>query len=301
MVRTKTRARTLEERFPDGRPPSLGPAYTYVPNNRTFTDHTGKPALMCWKSRSAQHPLPPLGSWLFYMVHPKVPRNFDGCAVYDGLTRDSKLADNFRYEFFFLPGATAEECATHFRGELEARGTIWPQIRKVDRASKIKEQKRGTEDERRSFQGSGLDEEEVVPSKGHGHESDENQDNVGGSQLPGLGWPESDRKLFYRGYFFMCRDAEIETKGADGEARHVDLFEFDPIPQDWGYPEDVDVEEMGEYDPMRQPIRSRRLEVGGPYFDANVCGWMELKKMVGWEFEAQQATYKALELGWESW
>ncbi|KAF4950586.1 hypothetical protein FGADI_8100 [Fusarium gaditjirri] len=254
MVRTKTRPRTLEERFPNGRPPTLGPAYTPVPNNRAFTDHTGKPALMSWESRPDQHALIPLSSWVFYMVHPNVSRNFDGCGFRDGLTRDSKLADNFRNEFFFLPGATAEECAAHFRGELQTRGTIWPQIRKVDRASKIKEQERGTEDERCSPHVSGLDDEEVVSSQGLGHESDENQDKVGGSRLPGLGWPESDRKLFFRGYFFMYRDAEVETEGADSEARHVNLCEFDPIPQDWGYPEDVDVEEMGEYDPMRHPI-----------------------------------------------
>lgn len=84
---------------------------------------------MLWISLRVKRPLPSLASWVFYMVHPDVPLDFDGRAfrsgLEDGHALDLARDSNFRYEFFFLPGATAEECHAHYRGEMEARGTIW--------------------------------------------------------------------------------------------------------------------------------------------------------------------------------
>ncbi|UPK95050.1 hypothetical protein LCI18_005985 [Fusarium solani-melongenae] len=123
MVRTKTRPRTLEERYPNDPPDiKLSPKYRIVYNNRIFNDHTGAPALMSWESPGVQRSLPPLASWIFYMTHPDVPRDFDGSLFYSSLQMDHQLGrgGSFRYEFF-LPGATAEECRTHVRGEMESR------------------------------------------------------------------------------------------------------------------------------------------------------------------------------------
>lgn len=96
-------------------PPKL---YKIVSNNRSFKDHTGRPALMSWESVGFTRSLPPLASWVFYMIHPDMPRDFNGCAFSSGLNDGYSLGrgGSFRYEFFFLPGATAEECYTHFRG-----------------------------------------------------------------------------------------------------------------------------------------------------------------------------------------
>ncbi|CAH0017913.1 unnamed protein product [Clonostachys rhizophaga] len=72
------------------------------------------------------------------MVNPETPRDFDGCTFSHGL-EDCRMVyhmSSFRYEFFFLPGATAEECVAHCRGELAARGTMWHQVRKVTQAWK---------------------------------------------------------------------------------------------------------------------------------------------------------------------
>ncbi|KAJ4187895.1 hypothetical protein NW767_012170 [Fusarium falciforme] len=302
MDRNKLRPRTLEERFPNGPPKvRLGPKGHSISNNHVFNDHTGKPALMSWESISVKSPLPPLASWVYYIVHPDAPRDFDGCAFHDGLTDGSSLGrgGRFRYEFFFLPGATAEECVVHFRGELKARGTIWRQIRKVERAIKLKKQESGQQEEHNSGEESGSDEEDTVSSQ----ESDQDQDDTAGSQLPGLVWLGPGRHSstqFYRGHLFMYTDAEIETRGADGEARHVYLVEFDPIPQ--REEDDDDDEDYGwDLDPMKYPVNSRRLKVRDKNSESSLGGWMEVKKIARWEEDANHATGKALDLGWESW
>ncbi|RSL79546.1 hypothetical protein CDV31_017198 [Fusarium ambrosium] len=244
MVRTKTRARTFEERWPNGAPSvRLGPTGRAVSNNHIFNDHTGKPALMSWGSTAVKCPLPPLSSWVYYMVHPDVPRDFDGCAFHNGLTEDSSISrgGRFRYEFFFLPGATAEECHAHYRGEMEARGTLWRQVRKVKRAMKLRKQENGEQDE--------------SPS---GEDTMSDQDDTVDSHLPGLFWPLDDSDCYfvgYRGYFFMYTDAEIETRGADGEARHVYLVRFDPILEEWGE------DEIPSFDPMEHPVHSEQIKL----------------------------------------
>ncbi|UPK98552.1 hypothetical protein LCI18_009487 [Fusarium solani-melongenae] len=270
----RRRPRTLEERFPNGPPKvRLGPKGHYVSNNHVFKDHTGKPALMSWESISVKSPLPPLASWVYYIVHPDAPRDFDGRLFHDGLTDSSSLGrgGRFRYEFFFLPGATAEECVVHFRGELESRGTIWRQTRKVERVMQLKKQ--------------------------------QEEHDSGEGKLPGLVWLKPGRhgsNQFYRGHLFIYTDAEIETRGADGEARHVYLVEFDPIPQE--REEGEDDEDYGwDLDPMKYPVYSRRLKVRDQDSGSSLGGWMEEKKIAQWEEEANHATGKALDLGWESW
>ncbi|KAM0419069.1 hypothetical protein ACHAPT_012008 [Fusarium lateritium] len=305
MVRIKTRVRTLEERYPNGAPSvRLGPKGLVISNNRIFNDHTGKPALISWESTAAKCHLPPLPSWVYYMVHPDVPRDFDGCELHNGLTDDSSLSrgGRFRYEFFFLPNATAKECHAHYRSEMEARGTLWRQVRKVKRAMKLKKQENGEQEESISGEESALIDEDtrliIEDNNNNDEDTMSDQDDTVDSHLPGLFWPLRDGDCYfvgYRGYFFMYTDAEIETRGADGEARNVYLVRFDPIPQEWRE------DETPTFDPIEHPVHAEQIKIRDPNFEESLGGWMEMRKCAFWEQEARQTTSDALELGWESW
>ncbi|RSL86746.1 hypothetical protein CDV31_016356 [Fusarium ambrosium] len=172
---------------------------------------------------------------------------------------------------------------------MEARGTLWRQVRKVKRAMKLRKQENGEQDESPSGEESAaLDDEDTMPG----------QDDTVNSHLPGLFWPLDDSDCHfvgYRGYFFMYTDAEIETRGADGEARHVYLVRFDPIPEEWGE------DEIPSFDPMEHPVHSEQIKVRDPNFESSLGGWMEMRKCAHWEQEASGATSDALELGWETW
>ncbi|KAH6980138.1 hypothetical protein EDB82DRAFT_510226 [Fusarium venenatum] len=158
----------------------------YIHHNRIFNDHTGKPALMSWTTSESNGPLPPLASWVYYMVHPDELNDFDGCVLHDGLTVPSSInrGGSFRYEFFFLPGATAEECHAHFLGEMKARGTIWRQICKVNRATGGQQEEEDRKCKVNVF--IGQKEYDWV----HDSSSDEDYANC---QLPGLVWPRDGR------------------------------------------------------------------------------------------------------------
>ncbi|KAH7134278.1 hypothetical protein EDB81DRAFT_803550 [Dactylonectria macrodidyma] len=312
MVRTKTRARTFSECYPNG-PPNirLPPAAKQINNNLIFKDHTGRPALMSWWSGGSKRPLPPLASWVFYMVHPDVPHAFDGCVFRDSLEKahglDSDHGRDNRFEFFFLPGATAEECHAHYLKELEARGTMWRQIRKVKRA--VKDMKQGEElnktaqkstpiQESTSVQEPGSDEESPFEAEPSSDEFASDQDTNADNQLPGLVWPKRDRDtrdIWYRGWFFVYPDAEVQFKGAAGEVHDVYLVTFDPIPQEL-------FEEQGDtFDPMEHPIHSQRMEAEGPEDESALSYWMGRSKHSHWAQKANEATDNAVKLGWESW
>ncbi|KAH7153756.1 hypothetical protein DER46DRAFT_687286 [Fusarium sp. MPI-SDFR-AT-0072] len=243
--RAKTRARTLEERWPNEKYPNRPPNFRLAAKNHS----------------RAQNPLPPLASWVFNMVHPDVRRDFEGCAFYDGLKGDTCMVRGgpFRYEFFFLPGVTTEECIQHFRGEMKARGTVWRQYCNVNKARKE----------------SGLQEvyyppgeviyppEECVPDEELVKEEslwnqESDHEPEGDAGLPGLGWAKAENGLEYRVNFFTYTDAEIETEGAAGDERNVYKVEFG---EECGYDECDDVEAMGEYDPMKHAIRSTRMKI----------------------------------------
>ncbi|RSL78162.1 hypothetical protein BHE90_000533 [Fusarium euwallaceae] len=302
MVRTKTRPTTVEDRYPKDKYPNGPPKFRFPPklprvsNNRIFNDHTGRPALMSWES-SGVCPLPPLASWVFYMVHPDVPRDFDGCAFQNGL-EDGKALDKggrFRYEFFFLPGATTEECHAHYLGELKARGTIWRHIRKVKRAMDLENQKNPPQLEYDSAEesGSGL-------GSATSESSSDEEATPNNQQLPGFVWPKHDRdcdSVMYRGWFFVYPDANIDCRGADGAERGIDVVTFDPIDQGDAWGED----EVPEFDPMEHPVDVTRRKARHEYYDAGLLGWMEMRKFSHWQEKADEATDNALKLGWKSW
>ncbi|RSL60647.1 hypothetical protein CEP54_006631 [Fusarium duplospermum] len=302
MVRTKTRPRTREERSPNGIPSiRLPPKTATVYENVIFKDHTGAQALMSWPNWPTWGPkysLPPLASWIFYMTHPDVPRDFDGSLLYSRLEYDHQLGrgGHFRYEFFFLPGATVEQCHAHYLGEMEARGTIWRQIRKVERAVRLKKEENGEDTE------DNFDQEPGFETENHSdQDSGSDHEDTPDSQLPGLVWPTRDRNgdysEIYRGWFFIYPDADIECRTAEQKARDIYLVEFDPVSiPDW------DEEEDGAPNPMDQPIRSTRMKAKGEDgFDSGLFGWMETRKISHWEEEANHATWEALKLGWKSW
>lgn len=282
----------------------------YIQHNRIFNDHTGKPALMSWSAPERDGPLPPLSSWIYYMVHPDVPRDFDGNALHWGLTLPSSVGQGglFRYEYFFLPGATAEECHAHFLEEMKARGTIWRHIRKVNRAMELKKQESGPQEEEDSYLRSASDEEDskyelhgFIGQKEyewvHDPSSDEDYANC---QLPGLVWPRDDRDcvcVYYRGWFFMYHDADIGCKRGEVEKRAVSLVRFDPIPLVW----DEEQDGVKKWDPMDHPICSEPIPIVNEGSDYSLGSWQDNRTRVSWEQKADEATTHAWELGWKSW
>ncbi|KAK7219675.1 hypothetical protein V2G26_007678 [Clonostachys chloroleuca] len=157
-------------------------------------------------------------------------------------------------------------------------------IRKVKRA--IKDKKRDNDEEA---------ENEDVSAQ----EFSDDQDAAEGDGLPGLVWPKRDHDccdISCRGWFFMYPDADIQCRGAAGEARDVYLVTFDPILQEWAEDEDR------KFDPMEHPLRSEKMKARDEYYESGLFGWMGMRKIGShWEQEADIATCKALELGWESW
>ncbi|KAJ4263553.1 hypothetical protein NW762_006372 [Fusarium torreyae] len=279
MVRTKTRPRTKEELYPNSTPKvrlrSKGPP---VYNNRTFDDHTGKPVLMSWESHADDDPLPPLASWVFYMVHSDVPHDLDG----------------------------SEECHAHYLGEMKARGTIWRQIRKVNRAMKLKKQESGEQEDKSGEQKEeGSDREEsdreynkVQKEYEWVHDSASDDDDTTDSQLPGLVWPKHDRDcdfVCYRGWIFMYHDADVDCSGDKARERAISLVRFDPIPLDWAE------DEVRKFDPMEHPVCSEPIPTKHKYFDCSLGGWTEMRKRANWEEETHEVFDHALKLGWKSW
>lgn len=271
-------------------PPSIVQNYSV-----TFNDHTGKPALMSWTKSGNTSGLPFLSSWVFYMVNPDVSREgFDGCAFQYGLEngRLHYTGGSFRYEFFFLPGATAAECVAHYRGELDARGTIWRQIRKVKTAMRKKKQNESGEE--------GADDpaDDSVDDSVEGSSDDESRYGSTSGRLPGLVWPKDDEDcnfINYRGWFFMYPDADVQW-GANSEDHEVDLVTFDPIPLE------LEEDEIAKWDPMEHPIHSVRMSARGKKgLEAGAVSWMEDRKDTHWEEAANVATCYATDLGWESW
>lgn len=293
MVRTKTKPRT----HTGGKaPPEPWKARVPVPNNVIFSDHTGKPALMSWTSYEEGNNLPPLSSWVFYMVHPDVTPDFDGVKFQQELDDGENMHrdSNFRFEFFFLPDATVEECHAHYLGEMKARGTIWRQIRKLKKIMVPRREQ--MKKEIRELEGREWDEELDWTEKAYEDETDDDED--AGEQLPGLVWPkyETEYELHsvgYRGWFFIYPDADLSLKGEAGLNRDIYLVQFDPVPLIEG--------ETYIFKPTDHPLHAEKMKARVPGYDGGIWGWIYNRMKSVWEQEADQATDDAVELGWKSW
>lgn len=268
-----------------------------VPNNVVFSDHTGKPALMSWSGHGEGNNLPPLSSWVFYMVHPDVTPDFDGVKFQEELdnAQDMHRGSNFRFEFSFLPGATVEECHAHYLGEMKARGTIWRQIRKVKKIMVPRREQ--IKKERRELEGEEWNEEEDLKEDAYEDETDDNDD--AGEQLPGLVWPKYEsetaaQSVGYRGWFFIYPDAGLSLKGEAGLCRDIYLVRFAPVPHPEG--------ESFTFNPMDHPVHAQKMKArDADYADHGIWGWIYNRMNSVWEREANQATGDAIELGWKSW
>ncbi|KAF5006576.1 hypothetical protein FDECE_7051 [Fusarium decemcellulare] len=255
-------------------------------HNVTFKDHTGNPALMSWSGSENRPNLPYLPSWVFYMVNSEISRDFDGCGFVSGLERDRMRysAGGFRYEFFFLPGATAEECVAHYRDEMAARGTIWRQVRKVEAALKTKHEagEEGVNDSA----------EELSPG-----EDDEPRSGVTSEGLPGLPWLKKGSDWYftnYRSWLFMYLDADIQWD--QDQDHNVCLVKFDPMPIEWEEGEKV------RWDPMKHPIHPEHIKARGRVGDKEeLIRWMMDRSHDHWARAASEATDDAGDLGWETW
>ena len=132
--------------LPNGRPRRIHD------HNMTFLDHRGNQAIMSWQNQSAEDKgLPPLWCWALYFINPDFNISlevFDSAQFKRGLFKDAALSDftGERFEFYYLPGATPEDCVAHYRAELEKRGTIWEDLERLDQALARRGQVQAQED-----------------------------------------------------------------------------------------------------------------------------------------------------------
>ncbi|SPJ79176.1 uncharacterized protein FTOL_07567 [Fusarium torulosum] len=255
----------------------------------TFQDHTGNHAIMAWGAEEGQR-IPPLASWAFYLVNRETPRDFNATAfklnLEDG--RDLYSAAGPRYEFFFLPGATPEQCVAHYRGEIAARGTMWRQVRHVRMATKDTKEE---EDE-------GAD-SSAQESSSDG-DNDETQPEITNDQgLPGLPWPKHKEDWFYTNYrqcLFLYLDANSDIQSGPHPGRNVCLVKFDPMPIERGEGEVV------RWDPTEQPIYTKHMKlIDEEGSEEDLRDWIQDRKNDLWVSEATNATNQAKTLGWEAW
>ncbi|CAG9947534.1 unnamed protein product [Clonostachys rosea f. rosea IK726] len=219
------------------------------------------------------------------MVNPETPRDFDGCAFARGLEdcRTIYYSGSFRYEFFFLPGATAGECVAHYRGELAARGTLWHQVREVTQ----------TWNKKHAASEEAVDDPAEALSPG---DDDEPHFGVTSEQgLPGFPWVKRPSDWYftnYRNWLFMYLDADIQW-GPDQD-HNVCVVQFDPMP--------IEGEEGARvrWDPMEHPIHLSHMKVRSRVDDEALYLWMSDKSHSHWTREACDATDYAEDLGWEA-
>ncbi|KAH6953594.1 hypothetical protein DER45DRAFT_490669 [Fusarium avenaceum] len=251
----------------------------------TFQDHTGNPAIMAWGAELAQH-IPPLASWAFYLVNRETPLDFNAttfkCNFECG--KDLYSGAGPRYEFFFLPDATPEQCIAHYRGEMAARGTMWRHVRQMKMALKEtkEEEDEGAEN---SAQESSSDEDEDEPQPGIANEHGQ----------PGLPWPKHEDDWFFTDYR-QCLFMYLEPNSDIQSSRNVCLVKFDPMPIDW---------EEGaviRWDPREQPVCTKYMklinEEGGEEY---LRDWIQDRKKDRWVLGATDATDQAKILGWKAW
>lgn len=88
-----------------------------------FIEHTGKTAYMVF----GYGILPPLFSFAIYFTHPDAtPKNTDMKALEHQITPENYT---IRYDVYFLPRASTDDCIAHYHDEKEARGSYKDQIK----------------------------------------------------------------------------------------------------------------------------------------------------------------------------
>lgn len=90
-----------------------------------FTDHRGTTAYMVFQNLEC-FPLPPLFSFAVYFTHPVVtPENTDVSGLFEEIKSCNPDGFDVRFDMYFLPSATHEDCMRHYRDEKATRKIIW--------------------------------------------------------------------------------------------------------------------------------------------------------------------------------
>lgn len=236
---------------------------------------------MSWGAEESQC-VPPLASWVFYLVNPGTSRNFNAIAFILNLESGIDLysASGSRYEFFLLPGVTPEQCVAHYRGEIATRGTMWRQVRHVRMATK----------ERKGEDKEGADNSaEKSSSDGDNNETQPGITNEQG--LPVLPWPKHDEDWFftnYRQFLFMYLDANSDIQSSPDQGHNVCLVQFDPMPME------REEGEVVRWDPMEHPIYTKCMKlIDEKGSEGDLRDWKQDIKNDRWALEASNATDNA--------
>lgn len=96
-----------------------------------FTDHTGRTAFMVFENLEF-FSLPPLFSFALYFTHVNVTsRHTDMKCLRRELSSENEDFDfDARLDVYFLPGASNEDCISHYLGEKATRGSYRTQLQK---------------------------------------------------------------------------------------------------------------------------------------------------------------------------
>ncbi|KAK0649702.1 hypothetical protein B0T16DRAFT_389705 [Cercophora newfieldiana] len=111
-----------------------GPNHTGIICHKTpFAAHDGSPAAMAsWNGLSET--LPYLYTFAFYITNPDMTGDsFDSAAFYERCLLSGHYLEPFRFDFYFLPNASIDDCKAHYMAEKAARGPITVQIEAVVR------------------------------------------------------------------------------------------------------------------------------------------------------------------------
>ncbi|RGP76989.1 hypothetical protein FLONG3_4927 [Fusarium longipes] len=277
----------------------------WINHQITFKDHNGKSAIMAWHAIEAQR-VPTLPAWICYMVNPEISHGFNARKFCDSFEKDhTYYSEPFRYEFFFLPGATPEECVAHYHKELAARGTMWPQIRKAwapikeKRAAEREKCKRQKAEAGDSAQEPSDDENEECEhydrsmDRYYAQDDEEPQANGPNEQnLPGLPWAKGSEVCGHRQWLLMCTDDEVKwgpaIPGRNEQALNIRVVKFDPVPFE-------EEEDRARWDPMEHPIVVKQDP------ELWFTCWASDRGHGTWANHSIYATQHATELGWETW
>ncbi|KAL2855432.1 hypothetical protein BJY01DRAFT_204129 [Aspergillus pseudoustus] len=94
-----------------------------------FEDHTGQTAYMVFRN-AASIPLPPLFAFAVYFTHPRAtPKSANMQSLCEAITPPLPSFRHIRFDMYFLPDATTEDCVAHYTVEKKVRGSSKDQIR----------------------------------------------------------------------------------------------------------------------------------------------------------------------------
>lgn len=134
-----TRTRAVRKREGRRETPSPSPfprSYTVKTHVVPFQDHGGTPSFMVFQSHE-EHPLPPLMNFNVYFTHPDGPLadseelENNLIAMYDHIWSEGLEPFYFRFDVYFLPNASTQDCMIHYEAEKATRGNSAQMLREA--------------------------------------------------------------------------------------------------------------------------------------------------------------------------